>query len=372
MSLTLLIGGDVLPTKLTREAFACGNGEELLKDGLYQRWMKADVRLFNLECPITDRETPIEKCGPALKASPDAVRGIEALKPEGVCLCNNHILDYGPEGLRDTMEGLRGKGISTFGAGACLGDADRAWYREAKGIRLGVYAVTEHEFSTADAETPGANPLDPLELGDRVRQAKKDCDYLILLYHGGRECYPYPSPQLQKTCRKAASAGADLVLCQHSHCVGAQETFGNAVIVYGQGNFIFHVEDGEPCFDQGLLVEVTLGEGAPKVAYVPVGRRELGTALLSGPEGERLIGEFMARSRQIQTPGFVETTYGAYAREQKEKMMKVFFSGNPLLKAVNVLYGRRPSRVYGRQTQLNIKNTILCESLRELMGRGLE
>lgn len=368
----LLLGGDVLPTESTFSAFQAGDAETLLTGGLLEAWLGADARFFNLECPLTNGETPIEKCGPALRAPVDCVRGVAALRPDGVSLCNNHILDYGPSGLADTRAALSRETVPFFGAGENRTEADVPLYYEKDGIKVGLYALCEHEFSAASESAPGANPLDPLELGDRIRKVKAGCDYLILLYHGGRECYPYPSPMLQKTCRKAVSAGANLVLCQHSHCIGSTETYQGATILYGQGNFLFDVRDGEPCFDSGLIVSVTLEDGKAAVDYLPVLRREGGARLAAGAEKDAVLSGFFARSAELEQPGFVEETYAAYAASQKEKMLKVFLSGNPLLKAVNLLYGRKPSRVYGRRTLLNIKNTLMCESLNELIRRGLE
>ena len=106
--------------------------------------------------------------------------------------------------------------------------------------KIGVYACTEHEFSIAEDNKPGANPFDPLESFDHVSNLKKDCDYVIVLYHGGKEHYRYPSPMLQRVCRKFVEKGAGLVICQHSHCIGCEEKYLDGTIVYGQGNFIFN------------------------------------------------------------------------------------------------------------------------------------
>lgn len=76
-----------------------------------------------------------------------------------------------------------------------------------------MYACTEHEFSIVTNYAPGANTYDPLETPDYIRSLKDKCDYLIVLYHAGKEHYRYPSPYLQKVCRKMVEKGADLVIC---------------------------------------------------------------------------------------------------------------------------------------------------------------
>ena len=94
---------------------------------------------------------------------------------------------------------------------------------EKDGLKVGIYVCAEHEFSIATEKLPGANPFDPLWSLDHIQKLKQQCDYVVVLYHGGKEEYRYPSPELQKVCRRISEKGADLVLCQHSNCVGCQE-----------------------------------------------------------------------------------------------------------------------------------------------------
>ncbi|MEZ4629095.1 MAG: CapA family protein, partial [Eubacteriales bacterium] len=243
MSLEILIGADVVPTASNTGTFST-DAPELLFQGLSEVWQAADARIFNLESPLAEGDPAAQKCGPSLSAPLSCANGIAALNPTAVCLCNNHILDYGAKGLSSTRAALKAKGVASFGAGEDLDEADQPHFFVKKGVRVGVYAVSEHEFSTATDRKPGANPLDLVNIGDRIREIKSSCDRLIVLYHGGREGYPYPSPDVQKVCRKIAECGASLVICQHSHCVGSSERWDNTTIVYGQGNFIFDVGDG--------------------------------------------------------------------------------------------------------------------------------
>lgn len=367
--LTLAVGGDVAPTGDSLRAFSL-DAPQLLQSGLAARWHAADFRVFNLETPLADVDTPIEKCGPALRAPTDCARGLAALAPSCVSLCNNHILDHGAAGLASTRAALDGAGIPAFGAGKDAAEADGAYTLTKDGVRVCVYAMCEHEFSAAGPDAPGANALDELELADRIRARKADCDHLVVLYHGGREYDPYPSPLLARRCRKMAECGADAVLCQHSHCVGSYESYHGAALVYGQGNFLFDLDD-EPCFDTGLIVQLTFENGAVAAEFLPVARRAHGAALLQGDEAAAVLDGFFARSAELTAPGFIETRYARYAAGQREKMLKVFLSGNKLLRAVNVLYGRRPSRVYNRAAQLAILNTLRCEALNELITKGL-
>ena len=370
MKTTVLLGGDLVPTASNMDRFV--SGKDLWDPNLISMRNSADIMVFNLECPLTDTGTPIEKCGPNMKAPQSAVCGIRALNPNAVGIGNNHILDYGSEGLKQTLAALCRENILSFGAGINLHEADQPLIIEKNGIHIGFYAVAEHEFSCADEFKSGANPLDPLRILSRISEIRQTCDFLIVLYHGGREHYPYPSPNLQKRCRMIASAGADLISCQHSHCIGCRETYQGTEIIYGQGNFLFDDPEADDTFRTGLLIKLEIEDDDFSAEYIPV-ISEMGKCMLAG-ESERksILGAYEERSAQISDPCEVERLYREYAERMKDKMMKVFLNGNPLLKAVNLLYGRKTSNIYSMEARRAILNSMQCESLNELLCTVLE
>ena len=133
-------------------------------------------------------------------------------------------------------------------------------------------AVSEHEFTIASENSAGANSFDPLDSLDQISNLKKEVDYLIILYHGGKEYYRFPTPYLQRVCRKIVDKGANLVVCQHSHCIGAFEDYKNSKIIYGQGNFIFDREDriNKDCSQTSLLIEICLDKNIISINYYPL------------------------------------------------------------------------------------------------------
>ena len=221
----MIIGADLVPTESNYKYFELGDAERLIGKELSEKLQAADFTIFNLELPLTDDASPIEKCGPNLIAPTSTIAGLKAIDPHFFTLANNHIMDQGAKGLEATMRVLDQAGIAYAGAGVDLAHAQAAasYVMEREGVRVGIYCCAEYEFSIADENTPGANPFDPFESLDHVKALKENCDYVIVLYHGGKEHYRYPSPYLQKVCRKLVSKGADLVVCQHSHCIGCEE-----------------------------------------------------------------------------------------------------------------------------------------------------
>lgn len=372
MKRTLLFGADVVPTESNFAAFSSGDAAALLGDKLLSRWLAADARVFDLECALFDGDAPIDKNGPALRAPEGCIAGIAALKPNYAVLANNHILDHGEAGLSRTISLLRGAGVWTLGAGETLFEAAKPRILTVGGTRVGLYACAEHEFSIAAEMGAGANPFDALETPDHVRALRRDCDVLVVLYHGGREHYPYPTPLLQKRLRKLVSCGADLVLCQHGHCVGCFERYGSGVIVYGQGNFLFDARDGEPCWDEGLLVELTL-DANKTVDFVPLVRAPGGVRLAGGDAAQSTLDGFFKRSEEIQTSGFVEEAFAEYAKKTAQRTAAVLLGDSAFLRGVNVLTGRKPlGRLYGRRARLALVNHLECESLREVLAEALK
>ena len=138
-------------------------------------------------------------------------------------LANNHIRDYGSRGVLDTIKVLEEYHIPYLGAGSDLEHSNKSLILESGQYKIGLYSCTEHEFSVAGKHSAGAHPVEEGEDIFELQKLKKQTDYVICLYHGGVEFYPYPTPEMQARLRRYIYAGADLVVSQHSHCIGCTE-----------------------------------------------------------------------------------------------------------------------------------------------------
>jgi len=365
--MNILIGGDLVPTVSNFLLFNSADVNTLLGKELLSIWYSATIRIFNLEVPLCDNEEPIAKCGPNLIAPTDTINGIKNLKPSLVALANNHILDQGAQGLKSTIDVLSQNGIPFVGAGYNLKEASKPYIIEKNNIKIGIYACAEHEFSIANDDSPGANPFDPLESLDHIKDLKNKCDYVIVLYHGGKEHYRYPSPYLQKVCRKIARKGADVVICQHSHCIGCYEEFEGSTIVYGQGNFIF--DDSESDFwKTSLLVEVDINK-EHKVSYIPIIKNANVVRLAEDIEVKEILKGFQRRSEEILKPGFVEKNYNEFALNNYLFYIRKFAGMRRLLSKVDRIFMNNllVKHKYNNKQLLAIQNYIECEAHRELI-----
>ena len=224
----------------------------------------------------------------------------DVLKELGVTVCglsNNHTFDLGIKGITDTMAQLDRVGLDYTGWGNNYEDSRKNYVYEKNGEKICVIAVCEHEYSYAIENRMGARPFDEFDTLDDIREAKKTADRVIVAYHGGKEYSRYPSPRLIKVCRAMARAGADVVLCQHTHCIGCYEKYEDSHILYGQGNFHFLGLKDIECWFTGFAVEYDTK--SHEINFVPIRVLDDGITLASGEDKKEIMESFYARNEEL-------------------------------------------------------------------------
>ena len=192
-------------------------------------------RVFgNLEAPVcSEKKSRRPKAGPYLTSCP-----IPFIFQGGiVSLANNHAMDYGDEGLRDTILACQSLNIATAGAGPTLEAARRPLIFKIGNVRVGVLARCEAQFGAATLWRCGVAALDTKIYAD-ISHLKSEVDIVIISIHGSAEMSPWPSPQWQSLLRSFIDAGATVVHGHHSHVPQGYEEYNNGLIFYGLGNFI--------------------------------------------------------------------------------------------------------------------------------------
>ncbi len=364
-SVNIVIGADLVPVESNFDLFRQGDVKTLLGEKLIKELEAADYRVFNLELALCGDDTkPIDKYGPGLRAPEETINGIKNMNPSLFTIGNNHIMDFGKEGLNSTTRLLDKNDIAYIGAGKNLDEAKKPYIFEKNGKKIGVYACAEHEFSIAEEDKAGANPYDALESFDHVTALKAKCDYVIVLYHGGKEYYRYPSPNLQRICRKFADKGADIVLCQHSHCIGCKEDYNSSVIVYGQGNFLFDRGNTE-FWQTSLLVKAEFGEKMC-VSYIPLKKEGNTVRLAEGKDGEDILNDFYERSEQIRDKEFIKKAYSEISAKFMDDYFYIMAGGASRFKKDEVF-----SHPYSKQVLMGMRNYLECEAHNELFITAL-
>lgn len=312
-----LLLGDFSPSDITISSIKKGEIDTLFTDTL-SLFKDNDINFVNLECAITECDKPIKKFGPPLKTVPETAN---ILKKIGVNICglsNNHFFDFGIKGATDSMKYLDEVGIKYTGFGMNYEDSRRNFVVEKDGQKVCIIAVCEHEYSYALEDRMGSRPFDEIHTLEDIRKAKAENDRVIVLYHGGKEYCRYPSPRLMKVCRGMVRSGADVVLCQHTHCIGCYEEYENGHILYGQGNFHFlklRNESLPECWNS--LFATKYDTVTNEIEFIPIVNLDKGITLAKGEEKNKIMDEFAARNKELQN-GEWKKGWHAFCESVKE------------------------------------------------------
>ena len=252
----IIVAGDFAPRARLAKQIEERKFSEVFPDDVREVIKSADFSFVNFESPVVeDGYQPIPKCGPNLRCTSEAAEAVRYAGFTGVTMANNHILDYGPEGLRRSIECCKCQGLDVVGVGDNLSEAEKILYLEKEGKKLAIINCCEHEFSIASDTTAGANPLNPIHQYYAIQEAKKQADYVLVIVHGGHEHFQLPSPRMQETYRFFVDAGADAVVNHHQHCYSGYEMYREKPIFYGLGNFCFDEDGGRnSTWNEGYMV----------------------------------------------------------------------------------------------------------------------
>jgi poly-gamma-glutamate capsule biosynthesis protein CapA/YwtB (metallophosphatase superfamily) len=212
--------------------------------------VRPDARLVNLETAVT-RSTKPEPKGINYKMSPENVSVITAAGINCCILANNHVLDWGRQGLLETLTTLEQVGVRCAGAGRDRASAEDPSVLSLPGkARVLVYAVASPTSGVprhwaAGVHNPGINLLSSLTknaantVADRILSSRQPGDIVVLSIHWGANWgYDIPDEQVAFAHRLIDTGAVDLVHGHSSHHVKAVEVYREKLILYGCGDFI--------------------------------------------------------------------------------------------------------------------------------------
>ncbi|MBD1371759.1 CapA family protein [Hazenella sp. IB182357] len=217
----------------------------------------SDYTTGNFESPITRNEN-YEKADKNIHLS-TGEGAAEALKNHGfytVNLANNHMKDYGRQGLVDTLNAFKKQKIETVGAGTNLQEATQIVYTTVQNKKialLGFSDILPKDFR-AYSNRSGIAPADPNIFQPLVFKARQNADLVIVQMHWGLEYDSGFHPRQQDLGRALIDAGADVVLGHHPHVLEPVEVYNDGVIFYSLGNFVF--DQGWSRTKESVLVQL--------------------------------------------------------------------------------------------------------------------
>lgn len=271
----------------------------------------SDFNIVNLETPITNvLSSKLEGKKSCIHWSDVEVtpKRLKKLGVDVVTLGNNHALDYGEEGLFQTLELLDDVGIAHFGAGKNLEEASRPYFKEIKlgSKKCNLYVFGGYKYREdyekdfdfyAKENKPGVFVIQPENVAERIKEIKEnDKDaYIVMFPHFGFD--NQKTVPIQRQMAKAyLDAGADIVIGHGPHHMNEIEYYNDKPIVYALGNFIFLTDFKDNIAPYGLVAQLVFSEKdilKPKVVLYPVCINERRTNYQPRPILEEELEEFL-------------------------------------------------------------------------------
>jgi hypothetical protein len=177
-----------------------------------------------------------------LRAAPETVDLLRKGGFECLTLANNHMMDYGADGIRETHAALDSGGIRHGGSGLTEAQARAAVHLVRSGQRIGILSYCDVEQKSplyAMGTSPGVAALNVDQCLKEIRELRPLVDWVIIQLHWGLEMAQLPSPSQRQIARRFVEAGADLILGHHPHLLQPMEIIEATPVLYSLGNFLF-------------------------------------------------------------------------------------------------------------------------------------
>jgi poly-gamma-glutamate capsule biosynthesis protein CapA/YwtB (metallophosphatase superfamily) len=369
----VIIAGDLCPDRRLEKMAAEDNVESIYNDVL-DELKKKDLSIVNLECPLTNKTHPIDKQGSNLIADPKTIKIVSYGCFDVVTLANNHVLDQGRQGLLDTIQHCNGAGIKTVGAGGNIQEASRFLTVTVEETSIAILNFAEIEFSIAEENRAGANPLNPIKNYYQILEAKKKADIVLVIVHGGVERSRLPSPDFAETLRFFADFGVSAVIAHHTHCAGGVEIYNNVPIFYSLGNFLFDRDYKYSHWFESFFIRLSLADKKiRKIELIPYYqfKNGIGVKLMHGTDRHAFLNDIAELSGIIKNPDLLNENWFNLCSEKRTRYLSIACSLNKLeKKMLKLKIGT--SIFFRKEKLLMLLSMYRCQSHREVMIRVLE
>jgi poly-gamma-glutamate synthesis protein (capsule biosynthesis protein) len=225
--------------------------------------------MANLEGVLTTAGMPLDKSY-LIRAHPLWSQSLVEAGLDLVTLANNHALDYGDEGLDETLAVLGAQGIEVVGAGQSTDEARRPAVFTLNGIRVALlgYAADRWNDSVDVPATERIAWAYPEVVQADVAAIRDGADLVVVVLHAGTEYANKPSPDQVTVAHAAVDGGADLVVGHHPHVTQTVERYKQGLIVYSLGDALFDIP--RPAAMRGHLLCVHVSrEGVTQAGLWP-------------------------------------------------------------------------------------------------------
>ena len=274
-TLDIVLTGDILLDRGVRKVIDRYGADHLFSAGIDSVFRSAQVVVGNLECPATKIKAPVFKRF-IFRGEPEWLTTLKAHGITHLNLANNHAIDQGRQGLMDTRQNILLAGMTPIGAGETMNEAATpvllaetprsVWLVPSLRLALENYAYLP------DKPCVSQEPMDSLLCRvARLRQANPSAVIIVSLHWGGEHTMK-PVPRQRLEARQLISAGADVLVCHHTHTLQTIETYEGKYIYYSIGNFIF--DQQKLINSQACIVKLHIERDSLEVETLPIEIRQ--------------------------------------------------------------------------------------------------
>lgn len=368
----VLITGDFCPVNRV-EKLALKNDYASVTDDFKDVLSGNDLIITDLECPLTGSVVTRKKTGPHQKAHPKCIKILSHAGIGLAAMANNHIMDYGSQGVSETIRLCEANNIAIVGVGKSATEAAKPHILNTKGRRIAFLNFADDEFISSPDGKFICNPLDSVKAFYDIKSAKEGNDYVVVIVHGGNEFYEFPSPRTKKLYRFMIDLGADVVVSHHTHALSGFEIYKSKPVFYGLGNFIYDWPGKHNTgWNKGIVVRFLFSEDIDfELIPLKQGNEKPGVFRLDKEEAAEFENQIRYLNSVIVDDSKLE-----------EKFRDYISSVTPMYDAyIEPYFGRIISalrnrgffpRFMSRRKRMLLTNIIRCESHREVVLGMLE
>lgn len=245
---TLRFGGDVMMTSYFAN-YIDMYGVDYMWEDVKDLINSADYSIFNLETSVSNRGSDTKPAGYGFRSNPDTLQGLQNAGIDMVNLANNHVLDYGKEAFLDTMDNLKKYNIEYIGSGKNYNEASEIKYKTINDIKfsfIGLTSILGYKEWSATENREGVFYLtesDYQNIYNKIQEANKNSDYVVVFTHWDREYYNYPTEATINLAHTLIDNGANIIIGTHPHVLQGVEYYNDGIIYYSLGNFNFLIKN---------------------------------------------------------------------------------------------------------------------------------
>lgn len=274
-TLTVILTGDILLDRGVRQEIDRHGADYLFSEGIDSVFRQAQVVVGNLECPATKIKAPVFKRF-IFRGEPEWLNTLQQHGITHLNLANNHSIDQGREGLINTKQNIEEAGMTPIGAGQNMEEASlpvllasqprNVWL--VPSLRL---ALENHAY-LPDKPCVSQEPMDSLlQRVSNLRKADSTAVIIVSLHWGGEHTLQ-PVPRQRMEAHQLINAGADILVCHHTHTLQTIEDYHGKKIYYSIGNFIF--DQPKPQNSQACIVRLHIEKNNLDIETIPIEIRQ--------------------------------------------------------------------------------------------------